>query len=54
VLDKKLTDYDLLGNPRPTRGDIEDYILQRRGKFGIDTLPEDAERYLKDDKGWSQ
>ena len=52
ILDSKLTDYDLLGNPRPTRGDIEDYILQRRQKFGVDTLPEDAERYLKDDKGW--
>ena len=53
IIDSKLTDYDLLSSPTPSKGDIKDYILQRRQRFGVDTLPEDAKRYLKDDKGWA-
>ena len=51
-MDPKLTDYDLLLHPSPTRGDIEDLIKHKEKTFEIKLTEEEAIEELKYDKVW--
>ena len=51
-MDPKLSDYDLLFHPKPTKGDIEGFIKHREKTFEIKLTEEEAIKELKYDKAW--